>query len=175
VLDGVLKAARGRRFALPLLLLVGVVGCADPSRRFAVVSVPLGDGTVLYFKKETWGLNGERTVISRRPDWPEPTGDGEYEYCCGAPLPVFRVEGSALRLYVQHPDTWRHQGAASVPVVLQEANISDLHDLSCGRGPYAARVIDFWDWPLEARGGKAVSIDQVEERRGPTRLTTRCN
>ena len=171
------KTARRCCVAISPLLLFAVVGCTDmdmSGRQFAVVSVPLEDGTVLYFKKETWGLNGERTVISRRPDWPEPTGDGDYEYCCStSPLPVFRAQGSELHLYAQGRE-WRRRNVGPGPVVFEETSVSEFNALSCGKGPHAVRVIDFWDWPLEPRVSKPVSIEQVEKRRGPVRLSTRC-
>ena len=140
--------SRGRAIAVALLL-AGACGFEKPSA-VAVVPIEAG-GRTLYVKRQTWGFNGDETVISFSPDWRDMPRPGDRRWReLGPPIVVYRAEADGLHVWDDSPSSWEAVpgAAAAVPLVLHEVSILERIELEKHAEANGVRVIGPHDWPL---------------------------
>lgn len=142
-----------RTLSVVALLAITLLSCGfEAPTAVAVIPIRLQDQT-LYVKRQMWGFNGDRTVLSLSPDWRDVPRAGDREWCAlGPPHLRYRVEGRTLHLWEESRTCWKLIGGdgAQVPVIIHEANALDLARLerqltAIGPHDWPLRKVRFWE------------------------------
>lgn len=155
-----------RTYPLSTFVAVNSPLCGRRPDGAAVFSIPVGDTTV-YLKREVWGLNGNRVVLSTNPGWQQMPLEGDYEWgTTHTPTFLFRVEGRALHVWAYGSQSWRAPSKPfPVAVVFHDIDINTHREMSEHPARHGVSRIGYDDWRLQEPPADPVPVGTFRKSR----------